>query len=82
MEVSSKELLAFIDKKVAKWWIPDDVVFPEALQVGGTGKFQKNKLRELYHEQCMPFAPPGPHDQDSAFHTTGRQRAAGRRSRD
>jgi fatty-acyl-CoA synthase len=55
-DVSREELLAFFEGKVAKWWIPDDVVFTEALPVGGTGKIQKNKLRDLYQEHRLPTA--------------------------
>lgn len=54
--LTREELLAFFDGKVAKWWIPDDVVFAEALPVGGTGKVQKNRLRELYQEHRLPTA--------------------------
>ena len=56
MEVSAEELLAFFEGKVAKWWIPDDVVFADSLPVGGTGKVQKNKLREAYQEYRLPTA--------------------------
>jgi fatty-acyl-CoA synthase len=53
-QVSREELLAHFSGKVAKWWLPDDVVFAEALPVGGTGKIQKNKLRELYRDYKLP----------------------------
>jgi fatty-acyl-CoA synthase len=55
-ELSREGLLAFFEGKVAKWWIPDDVVFAEALPVGGTGKIQKNKLREAYQDHRLPTA--------------------------
>jgi len=42
------DLLAFLTERVAKWWIPDEVVFVDALPVGGTGKVQKNELRKQY----------------------------------
>jgi len=47
MELTREELLAFFDGKTAKWQIPDDVVFVEAIPLGATGKMQKTKLREL-----------------------------------
>jgi fatty-acyl-CoA synthase len=56
MEVSREELLKFYEGKIAKWWLPDDVVFMDALPLGGTGKVQKNKLRELYREYKLPTA--------------------------
>jgi acyl-CoA synthetase (AMP-forming)/AMP-acid ligase II len=44
------EILAFLAERVAKWWIPDAVIFLDALPVGGTGKVQKAALREQYGE--------------------------------
>ncbi len=56
MEVTREELLGWFAGKVAKWWTPDDVVFAESLPVGGTGKIQKNKLREAYAGHRLPTA--------------------------
>jgi len=42
------EILGFLAERVAKWWVPDDVVFVESLPVGGTGKVQKADLRKQY----------------------------------
>jgi acyl-CoA synthetase (AMP-forming)/AMP-acid ligase II len=44
--LTAKNLLAFFEGKIAKWWTPDDVVFVDAIPLGATGKMQKNKLRE------------------------------------
>ncbi len=44
--VDKQEILDFLASKVAKWRVPDDVVFLESLPVGGTGKVQKNDLRK------------------------------------
>jgi fatty-acyl-CoA synthase len=41
-------ILAFLAERVAKWWLPDDVVFLDSLPVGGTGKVQKAELRKQY----------------------------------
>jgi fatty-acyl-CoA synthase len=46
--LEKQEILDFLANKVAKWWVPDDVVFLESLPVGGTGKVQKNDLRKDY----------------------------------
>jgi len=46
--VTKDEILAFIGERVPKWWVPDDVVFLDALPVGGTGKVQKGDLRKQY----------------------------------
>ena len=46
--VAREEILAFLTERVAKWWVPDDVIFLDALPVGGTGKVQKAELRKQY----------------------------------
>ena len=46
--VEKQEMLAFLAQRVAKWWVPDDVIFLDALPVGGTGKVQKGDLRKEY----------------------------------
>ena len=56
MDVSVAELLAFYEGKTAKWQIPDDVVFVDAIPLGGTGKMQKSKLRELLADYTLPSA--------------------------
>ena len=54
MDVTVVELLAFYEGKTAKWQIPDDVVFVDAIPLGGTGKMQKSKLRELLADYKLP----------------------------
>jgi fatty-acyl-CoA synthase len=46
--VERDDILAFLAERVAKWWVPDDVIFVESLPVGGTGKVQKGDLRKQY----------------------------------
>jgi len=53
-EVSREELLAFYEGKIAKWQTPDDVVFVDAIPLGGTGKMQKTKLREILKDYTLP----------------------------
>jgi len=55
-DVTREELLAFYEGKTAKWQIPDDVVFVDAIPLGGTGKMQKSKLRELLKDYKLPDA--------------------------
>jgi 3-(methylthio)propionyl---CoA ligase len=55
-EVTSAELLAFYEGKIAKWQIPDDVAFVDAIPLGATGKFQKMKLREQFKDYKLPSA--------------------------
>ena len=53
-EVTRDELLAFYEGRTAKWQIPDDVVFIDAIPLGGTGKMQKTKLRETLRDYTLP----------------------------
>ena len=53
-EVTREALLAFYEGKTAKWQIPDDVVFVDAIPLGGTGKMQKSKLREMLRDYRLP----------------------------
>jgi 3-(methylthio)propionyl---CoA ligase len=46
--VESADILNFLAERMAKWWVPDEVIFLESLPVGGTGKVQKAQLREKY----------------------------------
>jgi 3-(methylthio)propionyl---CoA ligase len=55
-EVSVAELLKFYEGKTAKWQIPDDVVFVDAIPLGATGKMQKMKLREQLKDYKLPTA--------------------------
>jgi acyl-CoA synthetase (AMP-forming)/AMP-acid ligase II len=56
MDVTRDALISWFDGKVARWWTPDDVVFADSLPVGGTGKIQKNRLRETYAQHSLPSA--------------------------
>jgi acyl-CoA synthetase (AMP-forming)/AMP-acid ligase II len=53
-EVTREELLKFYDGKTAKWQIPDDVVFVEAIPLGATGKILKTRLREQLKDYKLP----------------------------
>ncbi len=53
-EVSREQLLAFYEGKTAKWQIPDDVVFVDAIPLGATGKMLKTKLREQLKGYVLP----------------------------
>ncbi len=56
MALGREELLRFFEGKVARFWMPDDVVFVEALPTGATGKIQKNRLREQFGGYRLPSA--------------------------
>jgi fatty-acyl-CoA synthase len=56
IEISRDELLAFYDGKIAKWQVPDDVVFVDAIPLGATGKMQKMILRQQLKDYVLPTA--------------------------
>jgi acyl-CoA synthetase (AMP-forming)/AMP-acid ligase II len=53
-EVSKEELLKFYEGKTAKWQIPDDVIFVDAIPLGATGKMLKTRLRETLKDYRLP----------------------------
>ncbi len=53
-QITREELLAFYEGKIAKWQIPDDVVFVDAIPLGATGKILKTRLRELLKDYRLP----------------------------
>jgi 3-(methylthio)propionyl---CoA ligase len=55
-QVTREELLKFYEGKIAKWQIPDDVVFVDAIPLGATGKMLKTKLREMLKDYRLPTA--------------------------
>jgi fatty-acyl-CoA synthase len=55
-QVSREELIAFYEGKVAKWWVPDDVIFVDDLPHTATGKLSKLQLRERLHDYRFPGA--------------------------
>ncbi|MEY4318849.1 MAG: hypothetical protein RI902_2657 [Pseudomonadota bacterium] len=53
-QLTREELLQFYEGKTAKWQIPDDVVFVDAIPLGATGKMLKTKLREQLKDYVLP----------------------------
>jgi fatty-acyl-CoA synthase len=51
---TKEEILAFMEGKIAKWWMPDDVAFVEEIPHTATGKIQKRTLRERFSEYAFP----------------------------
>jgi fatty-acyl-CoA synthase len=52
--VSKAEMLEWFDGKIAKWWLPDDVVFVDALPHTATGKIKKTDLRKQFADYRLP----------------------------
>ena len=53
-DLSKDEMLKFYEGKVAKWWLPDDVVFVDELPHTATGKLSKLTLREQFKDYRLP----------------------------
>ena len=51
---SKDEILGFMEGKVAKWWLPDDVAFVEEIPHTATGKIMKMTLRERFKDYVLP----------------------------
>ncbi len=54
--LDKKELIDFLGSKVAKWWLPDDVQFVDAIPHTATGKILKTRLREDFKDYKLPTA--------------------------
>ena len=50
MECNREEIRSFLSGVVAKWWVPDAVVFVDEIPHTGTGKISKKDLREKFRE--------------------------------
>jgi 3-(methylthio)propionyl---CoA ligase len=53
-QLTKEELLKFYEGKTAKWQIPDDVVFVDAIPLGATGKMLKTRLRDMLKDYKLP----------------------------
>ena len=51
-----QDILKFMDGKIAKWWMPDDVAFVEEIPHTATGKILKTELRERFKDYRLPTA--------------------------
>ena len=53
-EVAREEMLDYLAARMAKWWVPDDVVFVPELPHTATGKLSKMTLREQFRDYKLP----------------------------
>ncbi|MDP6344877.1 MAG: AMP-binding protein, partial [Alphaproteobacteria bacterium] len=54
--IGGDEILDFMEGKIAKWWMPDDVAFVDEIPHTATGKIQKITLREQFADHVLPGA--------------------------
>jgi acyl-CoA synthetase (AMP-forming)/AMP-acid ligase II len=55
-DVTKGDILKFLEGKIAKWWMPDDVQFIDAIPHGATGKILKTALRKQFEGYKLPTA--------------------------
>ena len=53
---SRDDLMAFMQDKIAKWWLPDDIVLVDEIPHTATGKILKTALREQFKNYKLPTA--------------------------
>jgi fatty-acyl-CoA synthase len=53
-QIAKGEILDFLASRVAKWWLPDDIVFLDAVPKTSVGKFNKRALREQFKDYQLP----------------------------
>ena len=54
---TKEEMLHFLEGKIAKWWMPDDVAFVDDIPLGATGKIDKKLIRERMKDYVLPATP-------------------------
>ena len=55
-KLTKDEVIEFLTPRVAKWWLPDDVVFIDEVPKTSVGKFSKKTLREQFVDYTLPTA--------------------------
>jgi fatty-acyl-CoA synthase len=50
------EFLHYLDGRIARWWMPDDVAFVDEIPLGATGKIDKKLLRQRFEGYVLPTA--------------------------
>ena len=53
---AASDILEYMQGKIAKWWMPDDVAFVDEIPHTATGKIQKMELRQQFADYVLPTA--------------------------
>jgi fatty-acyl-CoA synthase len=56
VSATREEIFAFMQGKIASWWMPDEIVFVDEIPHTATGKIQKTVLRERFKNFVLPAA--------------------------
>src|SRR5690606_32671191 len=55
-QTTKQDIVSFLQGRVAKWWLPDDVVFIDSIPKTSVGKFSKKDLRDGFADYTLPTA--------------------------
>ena len=55
-QATKEDIVSFLQGRVAKWWLPDDVVFIDSIPKTSVGKFSKKDLRDRFADYTLPTA--------------------------
>ena len=55
-DIDKQDIYNYLESRVAKWWLPDDILFVEELPHTATGKLQKRTLRDEYIDYLVEKA--------------------------
>ena len=56
VEAEPDEFRAWLDGRIARWWMPDDVLVVDTIPLGATGKIDKKAIRANLQGYALPFA--------------------------
>jgi fatty-acyl-CoA synthase len=54
-EVTKEHIYHYLEQKFAKWWMPDEILFIDAVPKTSVGKFDKKVLRDQYKDFQLPI---------------------------
>ncbi len=59
-DLTKQQIYDFLEKRFAKWWMPDDIIFIDAVPKTSVGKFDKKVLRQTYSDYELPAGEAEP----------------------
>ena len=54
-QADAADIKQYLDGKIAKWWMPDDILFVDEIPLGPTGKIDKLTIRAGLEGYSLPF---------------------------
>ncbi len=69
--VSKQDILSFLEGKIARWWMPDDIIFVDSLPHTSTGKLHKSVLRADFEDHLLAGIAALTTDEESKRNGTG-----------